>query len=137
MYRNDNQIVFAADLLKPRFSVKFAEKTNKPTAQRDPDGDHVAINALIIAQNTEMEASANGPEHGRKPQKREVTILVNPDTGEIVPTTFKESVRVTKDDEVIRSLTPYSGGGQLARIDLGKVTNLEEAVQECLAELAD
>jgi len=133
MYRNEKQIIFAADLMSQRFSVKFGEKTNKPTATRDEEGNFRAINALVIAQNTEMAATSNGPEHGRKPQKREVTLLVNEDTGEILPTPFKESVRVTKDDEVIRSLTPYSGGGQLARVELDKVENLDEAVEACLA----
>jgi len=135
MYRNNKQIIFAADLLKPRFSVKFAEKTKKPSAMRDPEGDHVAISAVVIAQNTEMSASENGPEHGRKPQKREITLLVNPESGEIIQTPFKESVTVTKDDQVIRTLTPYAGGGQLARVNVGEIENLEEAVEAALLDL--
>jgi len=134
MYRNTKQIIFAADLMKQRFSVKFAEKTKKPTASRDEEGEYRAISAVVIAQNTEMSASENGPEHGRKPQKREVTLLVNEATGEILPTPFKESVSVTKDDQVVRTLTPYAGGGQLARVEVSSIDNLEEAVESCLSE---
>ena len=132
MYRNNKQIVFAADLMKPKYAVSGLDGKSKLRAKRDDAGEFLAINALVIAQNTEMAAKADGPEHGRKPQKREITLLVNEKTGDIVPTPFKETVKVDKNDIVVRELAPYAGGGQLARVDVTSIENLEEAVLACL-----
>lgn len=134
-YRNNKQIVYAADPLAQRFSVNFDGK--KPVAKRDDEGDHIAIDMLIMAQNTQLAAKGDGPEHGRKPQKREITVLVNAETREPIMTPFKENVTVTKDDQVIRTLTAHKGGGgQLALVELEKVENLQEAIDDCLPELA-
>ena len=133
-YRNNKQIVFAADLMSAKYTVHGLDGKSKLRAERAAEGDHVAINVLVIAQNTELTAKADGPEHGRKPQKREITLLVNPETREVIPTPFKETVKVTKDDIVIRELTPYEGGGQLARVKVASIENLDEAINACLPE---
>jgi hypothetical protein len=127
-YINKEQRAYYANPLQKLCSVSFEGK--KPIAKIDPEeGEYIPVRVLIMAQNENLSAKADGPEHGKVPQKRWTTVLVHKDTKEPLMHCFNETKTVTDDDQVIRTYRAVKGGGgQLATIDLEKVPNLQEAI---------
>ncbi len=127
-YVKKTQTIFNANLLARRYSVAY-DKTGKAIPKESPDGEFRAIEACVLAMNTEMKAKDGGPEHGKIPQKRNVVLLVNGETREVVSVAFAEKVSIDKKtDAVKRELFAYEGGGQLARVKIDEIDNLGEAI---------
>ena len=130
MYQLTKQVAFSASLVAVPVEVRFNNETKQVTKAlpNAEDGTYRAVKMSVAALNLELEAEEEGPEHGIKPQRRDIVILVDEETRTPLPGIFAEKAKIGKGDRVIRTYNKAAGGGQMARIALDKIENLQEAI---------
>jgi len=134
-FRNENQVCFAADARPGKYTLGYTKgKDSKPYLVRDDEnGTHGVAKLVISALNTHMDATAEGPQHGTKPQTRIVFVGFELESKTPVPAILNQiSKTIENEDGSLRAEARYSackgGGGQLAVVDIDKITNLEDAL---------